>query len=172
MRVIFLRHGIAAELSQLRAAPGAPPPTDDDRPLTELGRRRVRQAAKALAALHLRPDWILHSGLVRAHETADLVAERLRVPVERRRQTDALRSEADPKAIFPELAKLHARRIVCVGHAPHVDRVVALAVGAAHREVTELGKAGAACLELPDSGRPAGRIVWLLPPKMLRKLRG
>src|SRR5688500_19594544 len=44
------------------------------------GRRRVNRAAKGLQRVGVRPDQILHSGLLRARETAELVAAALGVP--------------------------------------------------------------------------------------------
>jgi phosphohistidine phosphatase len=160
MKVVLMRHGIAAEQAR----------TDDERPLTAEGTRKVRKAARALARLGIRPDVVAHSGLVRARQTAELVAQRVKPRQPLLVQSDALHHSADPRAFFDLLAKLRVRSAVCVGHAPNLDRVVALACGATGRLVTALGKAAAVELELPDSGRPAGRIVWLLPPKMLRRL--
>jgi phosphohistidine phosphatase len=172
MEVVLLRHGIAAELSEMPRREGPPAWRDSGRPLTDEGRRKVLRAGKGLRALGVRPDVVLHSGLLRAAQTAELVAESVRPRRSGFVVTDALEPDADPRRLFSELAALRAKSVLAVGHAPNLDRVIALACGAPGRLVAELGKAGAACLELPDSGRPAGRLVWLLTPKLLRKFSG
>src|SRR5579864_4368858 len=72
MKLYFLRHGIAADREQWKGE-------DYDRPLTAQGRERMGAEAKAIAKLDLDVDWILTSPLVRAVETARIVAERLKL---------------------------------------------------------------------------------------------
>jgi len=166
MRMVLFRHGIAAELMEMRA----PSARDVDRPLTAEGARKVRKAGRALRSLGIRPDLLLHSGLVRARETAELLAVHLRPREPRLLVADALEPDADPIRVLERVARLKVRSLVAVGHAPNLDRVIALACGIVGPPLTELGKAGAACLDLPDPGRSPGRLVWLLPPKLLRRL--
>lgn len=47
---------------------------DDGRPLTRDGRRRFRRGVRGLAALDVRYDLVVHSPLLRAVETAELLA--------------------------------------------------------------------------------------------------
>ena len=169
MRLILLRHGIAADLRETPARADGRPVSDVDRPLTERGRRRLKRAARGLRRLGVRPDRILHSGLVRARETAERIVAGLDVGTPRFVEVAALVPEADPAEFFRILPSLAATQILCVSHAPVLDRILAFACGVKGRVVSALGKAGAICLELPDSGRPAGRIVWFLPPKLLRR---
>jgi phosphohistidine phosphatase SixA len=55
----MIRHAIAVP----RGTPDIP---DDERPLTKRGRRRFRSAARGLACLVKRPDFLLSSPLPRA----------------------------------------------------------------------------------------------------------
>jgi phosphohistidine phosphatase len=169
MRLILLRHGIAAELRDTPPRADGRAPTDADRPLTERGRRRLKRAARGLRRLGVRPDRVLHSGLVRARETAEKIVAGLDIESPRFVEVAALIPEADPADFFKLLPRLAAKQLLCVSHAPVLDRILAFACGVKGRLVSSLGKAGAVCLELPDSGRPAGRIVWFLPPKLLRR---
>jgi broad specificity phosphatase PhoE len=52
-----------------------------DRPLTDFGRRQARQLAEELGSEELELDAIYSSDLARARETADIVGERLALPV-------------------------------------------------------------------------------------------
>jgi phosphohistidine phosphatase len=169
MRLILLRHGIAADLRDTPARADGRPPSDADRPLTERGRRRLDRAARGLRRLGVRPDRILHSGFTRARETAERIVAGLKVDAPRFVVVAALVPEADPSEFFRILPSLAAEQLLCVAHAPILDRILALACGVKGRLVSALGKAGAVCLELPDSCRPAARIVWFLPPKLLRR---
>ncbi|MBL8842158.1 MAG: histidine phosphatase family protein [Planctomycetes bacterium] len=191
MMLVLFRHGIAQELEEVAARPGEAAPRDEDRALTERGRRRVFRAAKALKKIGIRAPVIVQSGLRRAAETALLLAERLlpemrqdaaqaaagaALPSAPRHdarviESSALVPDAPPRELFELLPQWKAAEcVIAVGHAPHLDRVVALALGAQGRIVTELGKAAAVALEVPTSGRPVGQLLWLLPPKLLRRL--
>lgn len=170
MRLILLRHGIAADLHELPPRPDGSAPRDADRPLTERGRRRLLRAARGLRRLGVRPDRVLHSGLVRARETAELVVAGMRSGQPPLVAVSALVPEAEPDEFFQRLVEHRVAQLLCVGHAPNLDRILAFACGTKGRIVSALGKAGAVMLELPDSGRPAGRIVWFAPPKLLRRI--
>lgn len=171
MILVLFRHGIAEELVRAAALPGNPVRTDEDRALTDLGRRRVRRAARGLRQIGVRADAVVHSGLVRALQTAVLVAHEVAPKSAKLLVSEALRPGAPPGDFFDLLPRLRGCDCaIAVGHAPHLDRLLALACGDAARPFTELGKAAAAAIEVPTSGRPAGRLLWLLPPKLLRRL--
>jgi phosphohistidine phosphatase len=68
IELYFVRHGIAVE-----RIPGVP---DSFRELTGKGRRRFRKTARAFAQLGRSLDLILTSPLVRAVQTAEILAER------------------------------------------------------------------------------------------------
>jgi phosphohistidine phosphatase len=70
--IYLVRHGIAVD-HQDRG-----PLADDDRPLTDKGRRRFRRAARAFARLGETPDFVFTSPLVRAAQTAELLVAALR----------------------------------------------------------------------------------------------
>ena len=66
----LIRHGFAEER-------GPAWPDDNKRPLTDHGISRLRRAGRALARLGLTPDVVLTSPLVRARQTAEIVAREL-----------------------------------------------------------------------------------------------
>src|SRR6185436_3496825 len=72
MEIYLLRHGIAVERDAHRGP-------DEERALTDEGRRKVRRGAEAMRAMKLSCDVILSSPLVRARQTAEIVAESLRL---------------------------------------------------------------------------------------------
>src|SRR5689334_2900287 len=66
MELYFLRHGIAADT-------GPEDSGDAGRPLTEEGIDKLKEAARGLRRLGVRPDVLLSSPLVRARQTAEIV---------------------------------------------------------------------------------------------------
>src|SRR5438105_10768988 len=68
IRVYLVRHGIAVNPADSGGLP------DDDRPLTGKGRRRFRRAARAFARLGELPDFLFTSPLIRAAQTAEILA--------------------------------------------------------------------------------------------------
>jgi len=162
MRLHLLRHGIAVD----RDDPNCPP--DPERPLTPDGRKRTRRSGTGLRVLGVTPAAVWSSPYVRAQETARIVAEILDFPSNRIFLSKALLPDADPADVLSELAGDTAAEVLLVGHAPHLDRLVARILGA-RASVTSLRKAGAASLEVDLGGLP-GMLHWLLEAGTLRRL--
>jgi len=162
VRLVLFRHGIAMD----RADPECPP--DELRPLTPKGLRRTRAAAEGLRTLGVAPLEILTSNLVRARHTAEIAAEVLGVSPRRIRETRALVPEALPDELLEEIVERRIESVLCVGHAPNLDLILAEALGLRQRPPARLKKAGAACLELdPGNG---SQLLWLVEPSTLRAL--
>ena len=163
MLLYLFRHGVAMD----PAEPDCPP--DALRPLTREGIEKTRLAARGLRKLGVKPDLIVSSPLVRAVETAEIAARELGGAKERILRTPFLEPEADPAALLKELARWKKEAVLCAGHAPHLDELIAHATGV-RVAFTGLKKAGAACLEFASPGSPRGVLLWLIPPKVLRQL--
>ncbi|MFI5400724.1 MAG: phosphohistidine phosphatase SixA [SAR324 cluster bacterium] len=169
MRLYLMRHGSAEE----RNASGA----DAQRALTARGRARVEAVARGLAALGVEPKEVWSSPLLRARQTAEIVAHRLGVPAKRIHLTQSLVPEAAPRRFLAELAEMAKRGrgqgddVLCCGHAPHLDDLLAECLGLGAQPRTALKKAGVACLEMALPPKEAARLEWLLPPAALRRMR-
>jgi phosphohistidine phosphatase len=118
MRLYIMRHGPAEESS--------PSGRDYDRPLSEPGRTRTNAVAHELARRGERPQKIFSSPLVRARQTADIVARVLGIAVEIR--DELAPSEAAPDVVR-EITDAALERVVLVGHAPDVSILVAELIG-------------------------------------------
>ena len=164
MRLLLMRHGIAINRSDPACPPGA------DRPLTEKGIRRTRQAVAGLQALRVRPDQVLCSPYRRAEETARLVLAGLGLAPALLHATEALLPGATPAAFFQDLAQREARQVLCCGHAPSLDEIIAAALPGRGEPFTVLGKAGVAALTMVTLDPPMGELDWLATPRMLRTL--
>jgi phosphohistidine phosphatase len=166
MRVYLLRHGAASlRKSSLKS-------DDDRRPLTDAGKRKLRAAAAGMRAAGLRVDRVLSSPVLRAVQTARIVAPRLR-PRPPVRCIDELSPDSRPEILLATLSQLSkSPSILLVGHEPGLSRLAALMLlgpgGDAH---LEFKKGGLCRIDFPASPRPgAGRLVFHLPPRLLRRL--
>jgi len=163
MRLILMRHGIAADPMDPRCPP------DRERPLTEKGARRTRAAAEGLRSLGAVPDVVFTSPLRRAVQTAEIVADVMDCP--RVERVEALAGGVRTRDVFDLLATQPAdATICCVGHAPQLDLLLVQSLGSDQPEVAKLKKAGAACVEFDLVAPSAGRLLWLMAPRALRRL--
>ena len=158
----LVRHGLAAER-------GSEFPNDDERPLTSEGIERLRVQALGLRELNVRFDRVLTSPLVRAAQTAEIVAAGLgcAAPLV---TVDALRPAGRYDALLAALGRLgRDRSVALVGHMPSIGEFAARLIGAS--EPLPFKKGGVCCIEadtLPPSG--AGQLLWFVPPRALRAL--
>ncbi len=165
MEILLVRHGPAEE-------PGdAKWPTDRARPLSADGRVKTAQAAAGLFAIGLRPDLVVSSPLVRAEQTAKLVAGAFRPspPIE---LSEALAPGGDGLDLVRGLLSRKLARVVLVGHEPCLSLLLsALAAGDERRLDVDFKKAAAALVEVSGE-RPRGVLVAFFPPRVLRQLGG
>ena len=116
MRVHLVRHGEAASA-----------PVDGDRPLTAAGRDDVGRLAAWCAAHDVHPAEIRHSGILRAAQTAAILAARL-APPGGVRSVRGLAPDDDPAALAADLVH-ETETILLVTHMPLVGEVAALLDG-------------------------------------------
>jgi phosphohistidine phosphatase len=164
MNLYIVRHGIAIDREDPKC------PSDPERYLTEEGLKKTREVARGFAILAEVPKLFLSSPYVRALQTAEIFAEALKFSKSKIEKSEFLLPGSEPAAFFRELShRKSVQSVVCFGHAPHLDELIAFALGS-KRDLTELKKAGAASLELSRVHPPAGTLMWLMPPKALRNL--
>jgi phosphohistidine phosphatase len=164
-KLYLLRHGIAVD-------PGFSGMSDDERPLTQKGIKRMREIAAGLCALDLDLDRIVTSPLPRARETAEIVALALSAK-DRLETSNVLQTGADAATVERWLRDRAEERIMLVGHNPTLSELVSLlVVGARMSPICELKKGGIAALL--KSGRPSGpfELSWVATPRLLRRLGG
>ncbi len=159
----LIRHGIAEER-------GDAWPDDTKRPLTDEGMSRLRKAARALARIGVSFDVVLTSPLVRAQQTAEIVASAFspKPPIV---NVEALAPDGSTAATLAELEKHSKRtRIAIVGHEPAIGELGSRLVGM--RVDMQFKKGAIARIDvemLPPKG--PGVLRWFVPPKFLRNLR-
>ena len=136
---------------------------DPKRPLSDRGRRDVERMARALSEKRVPVAAIVHSGKLRARQTAEIMA-RILSPGRRVRTITGLAPEDDPALAKAELEAADAP-VMLVGHLPHLGRLAALLVtGDAERNVVEFPSAAVVCLSRGERG---WTVAWSLAPDML-----
>jgi phosphohistidine phosphatase len=160
---------MARQLWLLRHAEAEPHGTraDDERRLTERGRRQARAAGIALTQLPAAFDAVLFSPRVRALETAELAAEHWSEE-QRARLTvyPPLASGFDAAQALEAMSGLPADgRVLVIGHEPDFSTVVAELTGAR----ADIKKGGLAIVRLEGGG---GELLALLRPRELALIAG
>ena len=161
VRVLIVRHALAMP----QGTPGVP---DADRPLAVVGERRFRAAARTIARLQRMPDALLSSPLLRARQTAALLAAAWGdiAPT-----TERALAEGGVGAIV-ELLERRARdsTVVLVGHEPAVSGLVIELLGVMSSEALTFGVGTAALLDVASPFRRSARLVWFLPADLAEAL--
>ena len=151
MRIYLVQHGEAKRKEE-----------DPARPLTEKGRSEVERVGRFLARIGVRVDRILHSGKLRAAQTAELMAKYVK-PMERIEAVDGLDPLADPR-IWAEKLDEGEHDLMLVGHLPHLKRLASLLLtGRDDLEIVRFRYAGVVCLEKDERWS----ILWVIRPDML-----
>lgn len=166
MQLLVIRHGIAEDAEEF-AATGQ---DDSLRPLTKGGKRKMNEVAAGLRRSVETLDVIGASPLVRAQQTAEIVAQAYGgVTVE---TVPELSPESDPSDLVDWLrGHTSAEAVAVVGHEPHLGMLVTWLMTEARDSRVTMSKGGAALLEL--TSRVTGRGVtleWLLTGSQLRRV--
>lgn len=162
MNIYIIRHAIAVD-------EGTPEyEQDSDRPLTDKGRKKMRQIAKGLRTLGLEFDLILSSPYVRARETAEILADVFKMK-KKLAFSENLIPMAEPERLLPEvIEKYPVDSIALVGHEPHLSTLIGvLATENARLDITL--KKGGVCYLAADNLHHEHRatLEWLLTPGIL-----
>lgn len=162
MKVFLVRHSHALADSE-----------DARRPLSPQGREITRKVAGFLkpsgAAVAVRAIW--HSPLLRARETAELLAKELGLDVPLI-ETPGLLPENDPAAVADRLDDA-GDPVMIVGHEPQLGALAtALVCGKAKPAAFEFKKTAVLALEKTDmrhkkSGRSLWQVRWHFSPELL-----
>jgi phosphohistidine phosphatase len=145
-------------------------PDDAERPLTDDGRERFREAARGLLSLVPTVDVVLSSGFARAWQTAELLHEVAGWPEPARcAELEVGRTPASAAAV---LAGRTERSVAVVGHEPHLSRLASLLCTGSEDELRlELKKGAVAFLGFDGTAAPGTAFLrWTVPPKLLRAL--
>jgi phosphohistidine phosphatase len=161
MDLLILRHGEAGRSSQL--------PGDSKRSLTSEGRQEVIDLSNGLNSLKIKLDRVFTSPLLRAKQTADVVAKSLKYQGEIK-ELDCLKPEGSRLELYLILSKLKQdSTILVVGHEPYLSEMISEAISQSECRIN-LKKAGLAKIKVTTTlPKIKGELRWLLTPKHLKK---
>ena len=161
MKLHLVRHATASDAA----------PNDAERELTREGREEARIAGAALAELDVKVSYILSSPLVRARQTAEIVAEALKLDKNDVALLDELENNVSTTSLLKALRPYaSAGEIILVGHMPSLAEHLAALIGAPSARGFPLGKASVACVELEQLRDGAGQLRWLMRQKQLQEI--
>ena len=167
MNLYVIRHAIAVDEGTSEYE------SDSERPLTDKGRKKMRQIAKALRNLGVEFDLILSSPYVRARETAEILADVFKMK-KKLDFSDNLIPLGNPELLITEVnEKYSVNSLAVVGHEPHLSTLVGLLV-AENAKIDVTLKKGAVCYLSADDLHQEHRatLEWLLTPRILMEIGG
>ena len=138
---------------------------DPARPLTDGGKEEVESVARYVFGLGITVTRILHSGKLRAKQTAELFAQHL-VPAQGIFEQEGL-GPLDDVYKAKQLVSQAEGSLMIVGHLPHLKRLVSLLILAEpEKEVVEFRMGGVVCLA---KSRESWFIDWALIPSFAQQ---
>lgn len=156
MNLYLVQHGEAmSEEAVQRSAPGM----DREKPLSPRGARDASSLAAACKAFGLDAKEALHSGKLRARQTAQALAEALSL---RLRQIPGIDPLSPVKPFAQECAGM-SESVIVVGHLPFLERLATfLLSGREEPAAIAFQRGGMVALERRESGD--WRVLWTAFP--------
>ena len=132
---------------------------DPRKPLSPKGRQTVAELSRACRGFGVKAVEVLHSGKLRALETAEILGDFLGIPVRASAGLDPL---DPPRPFAAEIEGWTDSRII-VGHLPFLERLASLlAAGREEPSMISFQRGGMVCLEKRASSD--WRIQWTFFP--------
>lgn len=157
VELYLMRHGEAATAEQ-----------DARRPLTPAGRAAIERVAWRAATASFRPDAIYHSGILRARQTAEILARHLGAS-----ENVRAREGLEPDDAVPPVAEWLFRltnqndTLALVGHLPFLDRLAStLLVGDPQAQVLNF-QPGTLVKLTPRLDAARFSVGWMLSPSVV-----
>ncbi|HEY8020752.1 MAG TPA: histidine phosphatase family protein [Thermoanaerobaculia bacterium] len=165
MQLLVIRHAIAVEREDF-ARTGK---DDHLRPLTDEGRKRMKQAARGLRKLAPEVDLLATSPLTRAAQTGAILDSVYGGLDEV--EIEELSPDAAPMDFLRWLRKQKSELIAVVGHEPSLSLILSWLLTGSERRIFSFRKGGACLIEFPgEIGAGTATLLWALTPAQLRDL--
>ena len=164
MDLYFLRHGKAEKTGLVGG-------TDEERPLTGRGKSEIRSTAGWIRSQGCMFDYIATSPLMRAYETAAIVAE-----VYQDSDGPVVWEELSPGMEFDRLLyrireQGYLTSLLLVGHEPSLSTWISMIISGGVDGRIVLKKGGVAkIVNFIPAPEPYGDLVWLLSPGLMQKM--
>ena len=132
--------------------------------------QEIVDLSNGLKFLEVKLDYILTSPLLRAKNTAELVAKSLKYKG-KIEELNALKPEGSRLEFYSALSKLKRESVVLVvGHEPYLSQMISESISQSGCRIN-LKKAGLARIRILSTlPKLRGELRWLLTPKHLKKM--
>jgi len=136
---------------------------DPSRPLSEKGIKDVKGVASHISRLNIGVEEVLHSGKLRAKQTAEIISEKLKI-AKGISETDGL-SPMDDANMWVERLNKRTDTLMLVGHLPHLGKLASsLLCSEKERNVVAFKMGGVVCLKRDDT---VWSLQWMITPETL-----
>ena len=153
MKLYLVQHGEACAKEE-----------NPERPLTEQGEQDVDSLAEFLRQADIQVDRIIHSGKLRARQTAERIAREIAPQLEL--ETSGILNPNDNPKAFDWQSESWNKDTLIVGHLPFMAKLVShLLIGDANRELAAYQPGSVVCLE---HNNDKWRINWMFRPELFR----
>jgi len=152
------------KLYLVQHAKAASTDVDPERPLTEEGRQDIQKVAAFIKPLNLSVDYLWHSSKTRAIQTAEILAEVIKINKEKI-EREGLTPNDDVPAVKDELASAQQDTMI-VSHMPFVSKLASLLL--TDREfagTVAFRQGGIVCLSSSEPNQ--WQIEWMVIPELL-----
>jgi phosphohistidine phosphatase len=154
MRLYFVRHAIAEDPT--------PDMLDTERQLTPKGIKRFTRSADTVKALGIEAARLYSSPLVRARQTAEILAKALDVEMVIRNEVGPGFGLAAIQTLTADLAPDSAA--IFVGHEPDMSSAISTLIGGGN---IVMKQGSFARVDLVSTTPLRGQLIWLLAPRVL-----
>ncbi len=151
------------KLYLVQHAKAASTDVDPKRPLTEEGRQDIQKVAAFIKPLNLSVDYLWHSTKTRAIQTAEVLAEVVKINKEKI-ERQGLAPNDDVQAIINELASAQ-QDIMIVSHMPFVSKLASLLLtGRELAGTVAFRQGGTVALSFSEPNQ--WQIEWMITPNL------
>ena len=154
MRLYLAQHGEACTKEQ-----------NPDRPLTDRGAKDIDRIGEFLKQAGVRFDRVVHSGKLRAVQTAERLANAIAPGLEL--ETSGLINPNDNPKAFDWQSESWNKEILVVGHLPFMAKLVShLLIENENKFITAYQPGSIVCLE--HNSNSNWQLVWMIRPELLK----
>ncbi len=132
--------------------------------LSDKGIEDITEIAHYLSKLNLDLKQILHSGKMRALQTAQILADNI-ASGKYVSDTDGLAPNDNPGIWLDRISKL-TNNVLLVGHLPHLGKLLALILSGEEMDMVNFENGCVICLKRSEDGNWA--IEWIIKPGMIK----
>jgi phosphohistidine phosphatase len=142
---------------------------DPERSLTPDGESQIKATARALQKMGVDFDLLVTSPKKRARQTAEIVAERLRYPLDEIKVTETLQPTVPaPEAIAFVKAYEEKMRILLAGHLPSLGQIASDLLSEGSPVIIRFNMSGMYRIDLDFLQSGSGELRWALTPEQLK----